>query len=250
MESGAFRGRWHAREHRRTSGALTVESGSSKVRRVIQRENDGVRWELQPDFAPLLDEVLTSPGEMVKESPVKRVTRHHTGEKVFYVKRYLHHAVPLRPLKFFFKSSQARQEWRLAQQLEARGIPIVRHVALGERRTWSGVQESILVTEGFAGVEANRASNVDPSAVLKFVEQMHERGVVQEDLHLANLLVRKDPFELRMVDLHGTRVEERLSREDRLKNLALLRIFLPVPVSAEVVELSRRLRRTRKQVRE
>ncbi len=223
---------------------MTVESGSSNVRRVIQRENDGVRWELQPDFAPILDELLQSPGETVKESPVKRVTRHQLGAKHFYIKRYFHHAVSLRPLKFFFKPTQARQEWELAQQLEARDIPIVRHVALGERRTWAGTQESILITEGFDGLPLIYVPGIDPLAVQRFVEHMHHQGVLQADLHPGNLLVRKEPFELRLVDLHGTRVLAQLSAEERNANLALLRVFLPIAVSAEVQRLSVARRRT------
>ena len=35
----------------------------SQSRAVIQREHDGVPWELQPDFAPLLDEVLIRLGK-------------------------------------------------------------------------------------------------------------------------------------------------------------------------------------------
>jgi tRNA A-37 threonylcarbamoyl transferase component Bud32 len=210
---------------------------------VIQRERDGVRWQLQPDFAPLLDELLKTPGETVKESPVKRVSRHQVGGKAFYLKRYFHHAVPLRPLKFLFKATQARQEWEAAQQLEVRRIPIVRHVALGERRTWRGILESLLVTEGFDGIELSQANDIDPQAVLNFVEIMHERGVVQEDLHLGNLLVKKRPFELCLVDLHGTFVREKLSEEERQKNLALLRVFLPVHVAPLVEQLSRELRK-------
>lgn len=210
---------------------------------VIQRENDGVRWELQPDFAPFLDALLKSPGQTVKESPVKSVTRHQVDGRTFYLKRYLHHAVPLRPLKFFFKPTQARQEWQLAQQLEARMIPVVRHVALGERRSWRGIEESILITEGFDGVEVDQAKDIDPETILKFVETMHERGVVQEDLHLANLLVSTEPFELRLVDLHGTRVSEQPSLADRQKNLALLRVFLPIRVPPEIEAQSRELRK-------
>jgi tRNA A-37 threonylcarbamoyl transferase component Bud32 len=211
---------------------------------VIQRENDGVRWQLQPDFAPVLDALLKSPGQMVKESPVKQVTVHQVGERIFYIKRYLHHTVPLRPLKFYFKATQARQEWDLAQQLEARKIPIVRHVGLGERRTWSGVQESILVTEGFDGLPLIHVPGVDPSAVQRFVEHMHDQGVLQEDLHPGNLLVDKNTFELRLVDLHGTQVLPQLSAGQRDTNMALLRVFLPITVSPEVERLSAARRRT------
>jgi tRNA A-37 threonylcarbamoyl transferase component Bud32 len=234
----------HRRIKSGISPALTVQSHASKVARVIQREHEGIRWELQPDFAPLLDELLKSSGETVKESPVKRVSRHVVGVKTFYVKRYLHHAVRWRPLKFIFKTTQARQEWELAQQLEARGISIVRHVGLGERQqAWGGVQESILVTEGFDGLPLVYAPGIDPLAVQRFVEQMHERGVLQEDLHPGNLLVRKEPFELRLVDLHGTRVLPALSRKQRDANLALLRVFLPIAVTPEVDRLSALRRR-------
>jgi tRNA A-37 threonylcarbamoyl transferase component Bud32 len=72
---------------------------------------------------------------------------------------------------------------------------------------------------------------------------MHEHGVLQEDLHPGNLLVRKEPFELRLVDLHGTRVLPGLSRKQRDANLALLRVFLPISVTPEVDRLSALRRR-------
>jgi tRNA A-37 threonylcarbamoyl transferase component Bud32 len=216
---------------------------------VIQREHDGVRWELQPDFAPLLAEVLKAPGDWIKESPVKQVTLHRAGAQKFYVKRYLHAGVPLRPLKFLFKPTQAEQEWKLAGQLEARGIPIVRHVALGLRRTWTGVQESILITEGYAGVQLNETPDVDPVVVRAFVERMHEQGVLQKDLHPANLLVRREPLELRLVDLHGTVVKPQLSPAERDENFAVLRGYLAIPVSPRVERLSVRLRRERLRAR-
>lgn len=224
---------------------MTVESGSSTVRRVIQRENDGVRWELQPDFAPLLDALLKTPGQMVKESPVKQVTVHQVGERTFYIKRYLHHAVRLRSWKFFIKPTQARQEWDLAQQLEARKIPIVRHVGLGERRTWSGVQESILITEGFDGAQLDETEGVQPACVKAFIEQMHAEGVLQMDLHPANLLVGRATKELRLVDLHGTVVRDRLKPVEREENLAILRGYVPIEVPERVRKLSVQLRRTR-----
>ena len=202
-----------------------------------------MHWTVLPEFAQLLDEVLQSPGELVKESPVKRVTSHQTGSSTFYLKRYLHHAVPLRPLKYLFKPTQAREEWEAARALEARKIPIVRHVALGERRTWSGVQESILVTEGFDGVEAGGMADLDAAAVVRFVEQMHERGVVQEDLHLANLLVNGQTKEIRLVDLHGIKVFEHLSTPQQQANLALLRVFLPFAATPTVEAQSRELRK-------
>ena len=86
------------------------------------------------------------------------------------------------------------------------------------------------------------APDVNLQAVLEFVESMHEHGVLQTDLHPGNMLVSREPFELRLVDLHGTRVVSQVGLKERQENLAKLYMFLPIPVSDEIVALSRRLR--------
>jgi tRNA A-37 threonylcarbamoyl transferase component Bud32 len=172
-----------------------------------------VRWETITGFDP--QAVLSAPGRPIKESLVKLVTVHELNGKTYYVKRYRHAAVPLRPFKYLFKPSQARQEWTLAQQINA---PIVKHLALGE--SWG---ESILVTEGFDGHEPTAA---DADRVLAFVRQLHAAGVLQRDLHPGNILVGK---ELRLVDLHGTELRKPTAAE-AANNLARLRMFLPIDV--------------------
>ena len=201
-----------------------------------------MRWELSPDFAPLLETVLKTEGRIIKESPVKRVTRHEVAGRIWFVKRYQHEKVPWRPLKFFFKPSQARQEWGVAQQLDNLNVPAVRHMALGER--WGvGLRESILITEGFAGVPLDEAPAIDLSAVLKFVHGLHECGVLQRDLHPGNILLKAATGEMRLVDLHGAVIKPGLTQAECDANLAFLRIFLPVPVSAEIAQRSAAMRR-------
>ncbi|MDW8308003.1 MAG: lipopolysaccharide kinase InaA family protein [Verrucomicrobiales bacterium] len=203
----------------------------------------GLDWDLEPSFEPWLTRVWNTPGRAVKESPVKLVTRHELEGRVFFVKRYRHAAAGLRPLKFLFKPAQSRREWRLAQELARRGVPIVRHLAHGERWTWRGLAESVLITEGFDGVPLDEAERPDLQAVLRFVEQMHARGVLQRDLHPGNVLVGRQTGELRLVDLHGIELKPAISPEERDANLAFLRIFLPVPVSAEIERRAALLRR-------
>lgn len=204
-------------------------------------------WELDPDFAPLLDEVLAAPARIVKESRAKLVTEHRAAGRSFFVKRYRHDSVPFRPLKFFFKPSQARQEWSLAEKVASRGIPTVRHVGLGQRWSIGGLRESVLITEGFDGAPANEVGGFNLCELTAFVERMARAGIVQDDLHPANLLVRTEPFEVRLVDLHGTRVfhpgseRERQSAEQRM--LALLRMSLPIDVPAHIEALARTLRK-------
>jgi tRNA A-37 threonylcarbamoyl transferase component Bud32 len=210
---------------------------------VIQLELDGMRWEIQRGWADVLGKILHSEGESVKISPAKRVTRHRVGGRIYYLKRYLHDAVALRSFKFWFKPTQARLEWQLAQALADRDIPIVTHLALGERKTWSGVHESVLLTEGFDGLPLDEIPNADLHAVLRFVRQMHDAGVLQQDLHPGNLLVGRTSNEIRLVDLHGIHLKASLSPLERDQNLARLGASIRLPLGDDLLALSAACRR-------
>lgn len=195
-----------------------------------------------PEFRPHLAAVLAAQERVVKESTAKRVTQLELRGTPYYCKRYRYGAI-WRSLKYLFKTSPARQEWELARQLAERGIPVVRHVALGERWDASGLRESILITEAFPGLPLYAVPDIDPSLVLSFVSRMHDCGVLQDDLHPGNILVSHDRRELRLVDLHGIRIKSELTGRDRALNLAYVRIFIPIPVSDEIRCLSQRMRR-------
>lgn len=198
---------------------------------IIRQKTAGIRWELDADFAPRLERVLVSPGRVIKQSPVKRVAIHELDGVRYFVKCYQNHAVPLRPLKFFLKRSHSRQEWELARRVVPLGIPLVRHVALGERWTFTGLQESLLITEGYPGVPLNEfagSAGDDLQAVLgRFLRQMHDCGLWQRDLQ-HNILVRAPPLALCRVDLYGAEIRSTLRLTDRLDNLALLNVTVPL----------------------
>lgn len=204
---------------------------------------DGVSWKIRPGFESQLDQVLEAPGRVIKESPAKLVTVAEGCVPECFLKRYRHDAVLFRPLKYWFKPSPARREWDLARTCEEKGIPIVRHLALGERWSLRGLRESILITEKFDGVPLSEWPGPDMNALLQFVGRMHDAGVLQRDLHPSNLLVQPVTGEIRLVDLYGIEVRSHLSDAERQANLAVLRIGFPVPVSSETEALSRRLRR-------
>ena len=198
---------------------------------MIRLKQNGVRWELIDQFEPLLDKLLADRGRTVKESPAKLVTVHEIDGATFYVKRYRNDAVPLRSLKFFFKESHSRREWTRAHKIEALGVPIVRHLALGERWGVVGLRESILNTEGFNGVQLHLCPERDGDevqAVLgRLLRQMHDRGVLQRDLY-HNILVQSKPLELKRVDVHHAEVKPALTQQERLDNLAFLNFRVPL----------------------
>ena len=210
---------------------------------MIRLKRDGIRWDLTPECEPLLAPLLAQPGRVVKESPAKRVSAHELDGRTYYVKRYRHDAVALRSLKYLLKTPPARREWRLALRLEALGVPVVRHVAHGERWNWLGLRESILVTEGFDGRPLDEAPDIPPAAVMEFVGQLHERGVLHEDLHPGNILARAKPVEFRLLDLDKTKLQSVVSAAEREDNLAFLGISLRLPLSGRTAERRVELRR-------
>ena len=199
--------------------------------RVTRQSPQDFRWQLADDFAPLLDELLRAkPSAVVKDDRAKYVARHEINGRAFYVKRYRHGAFALRPAKFFFKPSQAAQEWRLAEALEKRGVPVVRHVALGERWTARGLVESVLITEAFDGVPIEpRHEKIFPR-LIALVEQMAKASVAHDDFHPANLLLRAATGEIRLIDLYGARVtKSETPAQIRAALLAQLGVTLPLP---------------------
>lgn len=201
----------------------------------------GFRWDLQPGFAPVLESLLGDTGTVVKESPAKRVTRHEAGGRTYYVKVYRHESVPLRPCKFLFTPAAPRREWENAQRLESLQIPVVRHLAHGER--WGlGLRESILITEGFPGRPLEEVPGLEPALVLAFVDRLHERGVFHADLHSGNLLAHPDTGELRLVDIDKLRFRAG-PPGDRDAMLAFLHISFPLPLTPVQRALSARRRR-------
>jgi tRNA A-37 threonylcarbamoyl transferase component Bud32 len=196
---------------------------------VIRLKENGMTWTLFPEFASVLAQLHSDAGQIIKQTPTKVVSRHAIAGRTYYRKRYLN-TVGLRPLKYFFKKSEARCEWDLAQAYERAQIPVVRHCAMGERWTPVGLTESVLITEGCAGQPLSR-SGVDqvPAvqvAVAKLIRQMHAAGLVQADLH-HNIMVRQDPLELWRIDVDRTQCRP-LTESDRLENLAYLNIFVPL----------------------
>jgi len=126
--------------------------------------------------------------------------------------------------------------------LENLGVPCVRPLACGIRRPAQGIVESVLITEGFAGVPLSEWTAPDWPAVFRFLDHMHDSGVLQPDLHAGNLLVCPETAELRLVDVGHVRFGRPLRRSERLENIAFLGLSVPLPMSPEAWRLSRELR--------
>lgn len=189
-----------------------------------------------------LRRLLAAPSQVIKVSEAKKVSRQILDGREYYLKRY-RYAGLFRSLECIFQKSQARREWDLWQRLRHSGLPIVRHVAMGEWRSGGRLHEAILVTEGFPGVPLDTAAQVHWPSVLVLVRRMHDCGVLHRDLHPGNILLREATGELCLVDLKGIVLRRQLSQAEKEKNLAGLRAIIPIPVTRRVQDLAKRIRK-------
>jgi len=193
-------------------------------------------WETAPGFEALLEPVLDSDGELVKQSFRTVVTRHRVAGRVFYVKRYRHAVRPLAPMKYFFRLPKSHREWIHAAQLQERQVPVVPHWAHGERWAWCGLLESALITEGPGGYSSLAEAKDLESAVLQralgnFVRQLHDHGVVHADFHPYNLLTSEGTLAFCLVDIDKIQFRAALDGPERLANLAMLQAWTPLTPS-------------------
>lgn len=182
----------------------------------------------------MLTEVLSAGGKarVIKETPAKLVTLHSTSSGQYYVKRYRNQGLGWRALKFVFKESHARREWRLAHAIGQRGVAVVRHVAVGERRSrWGGVEESVLISESFPGLPICEYNDIGAAVVQaglgRFMRGMHDAGVLQFDL-FANILIDPRNHEFRRIDVHHAELRAELTKSERVDNLAFLGAEVPL----------------------
>ncbi len=129
-------------------------------------------------------------------------------------------------------------EYQRARAVAARGLPTVVPLAVGERPATAGPGDSFLLTRSLVGAgpinvfvertlpgfSPDRKARVRQRLARElgaFVARMHEAGVVHNDLHPGNVLVRlddQDQLTLFLIDLHavclGRRLDWRTSRDN------------------------------------
>jgi tRNA A-37 threonylcarbamoyl transferase component Bud32 len=195
--------------------------------------HQGFRWEVAPQFESLLAEVLREPGEPVKISSASTVVRRRVANREFYIKRYLHERRGLAPLAYFIRSDKSRREWAFAPQFQARGIPVVPHLAHGERWGWYGLLESVLITEGLPGY-APLLALPDPRsgeaqfALGQFLRQMHDAGIVYLDISPKNVLYSASEGKFCLIDVDKAELHDTLTERQRIDHISVFHSRFPL----------------------
>jgi tRNA A-37 threonylcarbamoyl transferase component Bud32 len=133
-----------------------------------------------------------------------------------------------RPLNEMFTSEIASQ----------RGVPSAEVIAIAKRRLWGIFYKAKFISKEIDGavdmVEFLKKSSVEfiqtykkpvIFALVKLIRNMHDAGIYHADLHLKNILLKKDStgeFTAYIIDLDKSVVLDKLDIQQRIRNLLRL----------------------------
>ncbi|MHC4600121.1 MAG: lipopolysaccharide kinase InaA family protein, partial [Planctomycetota bacterium] len=199
-----------------------------------------MRWKSSSDLLPVLESLFPPGGSpddlpegaaLLKDGPVRRVyrlDREGFGGPVL-VKRYRPSTFVER-LRDLVRRSVAEREWRAARWLASRDVPVAEPLAVGTLNKFGGgslyvcrfVESAASVHETLVTGKADRALW---EALGRFLSDLHRAGGYHPDLHLGNVLARKEGggWSLVLVDLHAFSLEGFLTTARAERNLAQVR---------------------------
>jgi hypothetical protein len=209
----------------------------------------GLRWQILPEYCSVLlgprglrlDEWLASgQAQLIKSGLHRNTYRVELPGLSFYLKHF--RLTNLQAwLRELVRPAKARSEYRRALAVAARGVPTIVPLAIGEPCPGAGPGESYLLTRSLDNMEPlntfiDRLSHFPPPRLTRirqrlaeelgrFLAYMHDAGIIHQDLHPGNLLVRLDcddrPW-IALIDLHAVRLRPPLGWSASRKNLIVL----------------------------
>lgn len=173
--------------------------------------------------------------EIVKQNDSRTVYRGVLEGREVYLKHY-HNRSWIHRLRRRLGISEAMREFRLARYLFSRGVPTAPPLAACRNRQYEWLLTRAVAPaepcdawherQGRRGAEGQKRIRCCTAALGRLIGRMHLAGVIHDDLHCGNILVRTDgtgsTVDLVLMDLHRAYRRRRLSRRRRAINLAHL----------------------------
>jgi tRNA A-37 threonylcarbamoyl transferase component Bud32 len=226
---------------------------------LVELNAGGLRWRVTPEcrdrlFGPeglrLQEWLARGQAALVKHGPHRQVYCVNLPGLSFYLK---HNRVrDVRTwVRQLVRPSKAAMEFHHAVAVAARGVPTVTPLGLAERAEGWGPSDSFLVIRSLedteplstfiehtlTGLQRDRRFRIGVRLARelgKFIAQVHEAGILHDDLHAGNILVRLGPDDqprLFLIDLHAVKIGRTLSWKASQANLVMLSHWFMVHAS-------------------
>jgi tRNA A-37 threonylcarbamoyl transferase component Bud32 len=194
------------------------------------------RGVIGPDGPRLAEWLATGEAIVIKQAPHCTVYRVVMPGLDFHVKHY-HPADARSRARSLLRASKAKSEAERTREAAARGVPTLEPLAVGESsegsylltRTVPDAQTlTAFLEEELPRFTAQRQARIRQRlavALGRFLARMHDAGVVHDDLHPGNLLVRvgaDEEAELTLIDLYAVRMGAPLDGPRSRDNLVVL----------------------------
>ncbi len=212
--------------------------------------------------APACREILFPEGELalsqwleagqavvVKKGPHRVVYRVELPEVTFYIK---HNLVPDARtwLRRLIRPGKAILEYQRSLAVAGRGIPTAEPLAVGDsgrfgngqsflitRELPETIQLDAFLTDMLPAFEPHRHQRVRKALAIalgRFIALLHNRGVLHNDLHCGNILIRLDDADwphLYLIDLHAVNLRSALDWRRSRANLVMFNRWLSLRAS-------------------
>jgi tRNA A-37 threonylcarbamoyl transferase component Bud32 len=185
------------------------------------------------------DLIKKKPSCLVKHSPEVIVSiLNDAGEKIC-LKQFCYPHVWGR-FKEHLRRSKGLKSWIAANGMRSRGLPTLKPLALVERKSWSGLEESTLFMEaltndlemdrymlkGFADLNKKR---LFIKTFAHWLGGLHKMSLYHRDMKTCNILVseREETWNFHLLDFEDIRMNEKVNRKKLFRNFLQLNTSTP-----------------------
>lgn len=185
------------------------------------------------------DLVRESPSSLIKNSPEVVVSiLDDKGERIC-LKQFCYPHFWDR-MKEHFRRSKGLKSWVAANGMRARGLPTLKPLALVERKSWLGLQESFLLMEALTddqemdryilnGFEDINKKRLFIKTFARWLDGLHKMSLYHKDMKTCNILVREKggTWDFHLLDFEDLLMDEKMSRKKLFRNFLQLNTSTP-----------------------
>jgi hypothetical protein len=143
-------------------------------------------------------------------------------------------------MKEHFRRPKGLKSWMAANGMRVRGIPSLKALALAERKSWFGLQESFLFTEVLEedqemdryilkGFEDFNKKRLFIKTFARWIGGLHRMRIYHKDMKTCNILIseRGEGWDFHLLDFEDLLMDEKVNEKKLFRNLLQLNTSTP-----------------------